>query len=200
MSSPSTRILHPPRVDTSHAQPLTLPIYETSTYVFDSADEVAGLSGGTHRQVPLLALREPDGAERRAHAGVARGRRSGAAVLVGDGGDDDGADGADAGRRRGAVQRRDLRRHAARARGSARRASACTRASSAAQEMRDPTAAFSDRTRLLWFESPINPTLRCVDIRARGGGVPGARGDCRSSTTPSPARSTSSRSRSASIW
>jgi cystathionine beta-lyase/cystathionine gamma-synthase len=25
--------------------------------------------------------------------------------------------------------------------------------------------ALSDRTRLLWFETPINPTLRCVDIR-----------------------------------
>ncbi len=24
----------------------------------------------------------------------------------------------------------------------------------------------TDRTRVLWFESPINPTLRCVDIRA----------------------------------
>jgi len=24
---------------------------------------------------------------------------------------------------------------------------------------------FSDRTKLVWFESPINPTLRCVDIR-----------------------------------
>jgi len=32
-------------------------------------------------------------------------------------------------------------------------------------QMRDPTSAVSDRTRLVWFESPINPTLRCVDIR-----------------------------------
>jgi len=24
---------------------------------------------------------------------------------------------------------------------------------------------FTDRTRMVWFESPINPTLRCVDIR-----------------------------------
>ena len=23
----------------------------------------------------------------------------------------------------------------------------------------------TDRTRLLWFESPINPHLRCVDVR-----------------------------------
>jgi cystathionine beta-lyase/cystathionine gamma-synthase len=38
-----------------------------------------------------------------------------------------------------------------------------------------PAKLLSDRTRLVWFESPINPTLRCVDIagvaavcRARG--------------------------------
>jgi cystathionine beta-lyase/cystathionine gamma-synthase len=28
-----------------------------------------------------------------------------------------------------------------------------------------PERTLSDATRLLWFESPINPTLRCVDIR-----------------------------------
>jgi len=31
--------------------------------------------------------------------------------------------------------------------------------------MSDPST-YSDRTRLAWFESPINPTLRCVDIAA----------------------------------
>src|SRR5581483_9242958 len=28
-----------------------------------------------------------------------------------------------------------------------------------------PDRVLGDRTRLVWFESPINPTLRCVDIR-----------------------------------
>jgi len=28
-----------------------------------------------------------------------------------------------------------------------------------------PDRLFTDRTRILWFESPINPTLRCVDVR-----------------------------------
>jgi cystathionine gamma-synthase/methionine-gamma-lyase len=28
-----------------------------------------------------------------------------------------------------------------------------------------PESLFTNRTRLLWFESPINPTLRCVDVR-----------------------------------
>src|SRR5262249_23645551 len=32
-------------------------------------------------------------------------------------------------------------------------------------ELAHPDRLFSDRTRLVWFESPINPTLRCIDIR-----------------------------------
>ena len=33
-------------------------------------------------------------------------------------------------------------------------------------ELADPAAVLSDATKLMWFESPINPTLRCVDIAA----------------------------------
>lgn len=43
------------------------------------------------------------------------------------------------------------------------------------EEFREPAAILSDRTKVLWFETPINPTLRCIDIshvaaacRARG--------------------------------
>jgi cystathionine gamma-synthase/methionine-gamma-lyase len=32
------------------------------------------------------------------------------------------------------------------------------------EELADPSALLGDRTRLLWFETPINPTLRCLDI------------------------------------
>jgi cystathionine beta-lyase/cystathionine gamma-synthase len=32
-------------------------------------------------------------------------------------------------------------------------------------EMREPERAISDRTRVFWFESPNNPHLRCVDIK-----------------------------------
>ena len=65
-------------------------------------------------------------------------------------------------------------------------------------ELRQPESILSPATKLVWFESPINPTLRCVDIAAVARGVPRARRAPRSSTTPSPARSISSRSRSAS--
>jgi cystathionine beta-lyase/cystathionine gamma-synthase len=33
-------------------------------------------------------------------------------------------------------------------------------------EMKRPDTLLSDRTKVLWFESPINPTLRCVDVAA----------------------------------
>jgi len=33
-------------------------------------------------------------------------------------------------------------------------------------ELRQPETVLSPATRLLWFESPINPTLRCVDVAA----------------------------------
>jgi cystathionine beta-lyase/cystathionine gamma-synthase len=32
-------------------------------------------------------------------------------------------------------------------------------------ELREPERLIGDRTRIFWFESPINPTARCVDVR-----------------------------------
>src|SRR5262249_57721905 len=32
-------------------------------------------------------------------------------------------------------------------------------------ELGRPESLVGDRTRMVWFESPINPTLRCVDIK-----------------------------------
>jgi len=32
------------------------------------------------------------------------------------------------------------------------------------EALRNPAAVLGERTRLVWFETPINPTLRCVDI------------------------------------
>jgi len=33
-------------------------------------------------------------------------------------------------------------------------------------ELREPARVIGDRTRIVWFESPINPTLRCIDVEA----------------------------------
>ena len=32
-------------------------------------------------------------------------------------------------------------------------------------ELREPERVIGERTKIVWFETPINPTLRCVDIR-----------------------------------
>jgi cystathionine beta-lyase/cystathionine gamma-synthase len=37
------------------------------------------------------------------------------------------------------------------------------------EELANPQAVLSDATKLVWFESPVNPTLRCVDIAAVAG-------------------------------
>jgi cystathionine beta-lyase/cystathionine gamma-synthase len=34
------------------------------------------------------------------------------------------------------------------------------------EQLRDPGHVIGDRTKVLWFESPINPTLRCLDVTA----------------------------------
>jgi cystathionine beta-lyase/cystathionine gamma-synthase len=34
------------------------------------------------------------------------------------------------------------------------------------EQLETPAAVIGPRTRVVWFESPINPTLRCVDVRA----------------------------------
>jgi cystathionine beta-lyase/cystathionine gamma-synthase len=33
------------------------------------------------------------------------------------------------------------------------------------EEMKEPARVIGPKTRLVWFESPINPTLRCIDVR-----------------------------------
>jgi cystathionine beta-lyase/cystathionine gamma-synthase len=35
----------------------------------------------------------------------------------------------------------------------------------ALEDLQTPERVIGERTRILWFESPINPTLRCVDVR-----------------------------------
>jgi cystathionine beta-lyase/cystathionine gamma-synthase len=165
MSSPSTRILHPPRVDTSRTQPLTLPIYETSTYVFDSAGEVQAFQEGRTDKFLYSRYANPtvlsvertlaslEGAEAALLFSSGMAATTTAVMALTQAGDEVLCSAAIYGGTLHVLA--DL----------LGRFGLHTRFLTA-QEMRDPTAAFSDRTRLLWFESPINPTLHCVDIRA----------------------------------
>ena len=71
---------HPPRRRraATDAAPLTTPIYETTTFVFENAEEVRDYNEGKSGEVSLLALCEPDRRRRRAEAGGARRGRGGA--------------------------------------------------------------------------------------------------------------------------
>ena len=94
MKGPATELIHAGEIELPAAVPLTTPIYETTTFVFENAQEVDRLQRGAVDEVSVLALRESDGRQRRAEARRARRRRGGAGVLVGHGGDRDDPDGA----------------------------------------------------------------------------------------------------------
>ena len=146
------------------ATPLTRPIYATSTFVFASAAELEAYQQRQVAQVHLLALRQSERAGGRGEARGARGRRSGARDLVGHGGHLDRVVRPAAGRGRGDLQRGDLRRHAARDRRCSCAGSASAPDSCRSRNWRRSTGSSVPGRASLWFESPINPTLRCVDI------------------------------------
>src|SRR5436190_887938 len=77
-------------------------------------------------------------------------------------------------------------------------------------ELAMPERLFTDKTRVLWFESPINPTLRCVDVkkiadacrapqrqRAGGGGLLVEGSPCQPGLLPGAAVASGSRDRQA---
>ena len=166
MKGAATELIHAGEVERGDAVPLTTPIYETTTFVFDNARGGRRLQRRAIGQVPLFALREPDDRQRRGEAGgrsTAPRRRSSfssgmgatATILMAHlkAGDEVVCSAAIYGGTLHLLQR------------SARAVRDRRRASSRSTSLRTWSAVFSDRTRLVWFESPINPTLRCVDIR-----------------------------------
>ena len=98
--------------------PLTTPIYETTTFVFESAAEVRAYNEGRSKKFlysrygnpTVVAVEQTIAGARRGRDGDAAGERHG--------GDVHGAARAAEGGRRSRLQRRDLRRHAAPAGGS----------------------------------------------------------------------------------
>ena len=164
----STRLIHAgERRDRGRPPSLTTPIYETSTFVFDSAAEVQAYQRGhatpatctrRYENPTVVAVEQKlaavDGAEAAlVFSSGRRRRRTRCSTLLQQ-------------RRRSGVQRGDLRRHLPPDRGSGCRGSASHGRFVSLEELRDPARVIGPTTRLVWFESPINPTLRCVDMRA----------------------------------
>jgi cystathionine beta-lyase/cystathionine gamma-synthase len=161
---PATDLIHAGAPDAAGAAPLTPPIYETSTFVFDSAREVVEYNEGRSSKYLYSRYGNPTNAvvERqlaaldRAEAALlfASGMAATATTLLAHAraGDEIVCSAAIYGGTlhllNDLLSRFELRPRFV-----------------ALEQLTDP-AVIGERTRIVWFESPINPTLRCVDVAA----------------------------------
>ena len=174
MKRPATELIHAGELDRGDAVPLTTPIYETTTFVFDSAEEVLAYNEGRSSKYLYSRYTNPTviSAERK----LAALDRAESALLFSSG------QGATTTLLMTHVKAGDEVVCSAAIYGGTlhllqdvlARFGVTPRFVSL-DDLAAPDGLFSDRTRIVWFESPINPTLRCVDVakiagacRARG--------------------------------
>jgi cystathionine beta-lyase/cystathionine gamma-synthase len=165
MKGPATELIHAGEVDRGASVPLTTPIYETTTFVFDNAQEVVAYNEG--RSPKHLYSRYTNPTVISAEAKLAALDRAEAALLFSSG------QGATTTILMAHAQAGDEIVCSAAIYGGTlhllqdvlARFGVTPRFVSL-EELAAPARVLSDRTRMLWFESPINPTLRCVDVKA----------------------------------
>jgi cystathionine beta-lyase/cystathionine gamma-synthase len=174
MKGPATELIHAGETDRGVAVPLTTPIYETTTFVFDSADEVVAYNEGRSSKYLYSRYDNPTVVSVERKLAAADGAESALAFSSGQGatttilmahlkaGDEIVCSAAIYG---GTLH---LLEDVLAKFGVTPRFVSLT-------ALAAPETLIGDRTRLVWFESPINPTLRCVDVqgiadacRARG--------------------------------
>ncbi|HYU80382.1 MAG TPA: PLP-dependent aspartate aminotransferase family protein, partial [Vicinamibacterales bacterium] len=152
------------RPRSSGSVPLTTPIYETATFVFNSAKDVERYQDGSlqaflysrYENPTIVAVEEKlaalDGAEQSLVFSSGMAATSTALFTLLSAGDEVVCASAIYGGTfhliehllpRFSVERRFV----------------------SLEELSEPDAVIGPKTKLVWFESPINPTLRCVDIR-----------------------------------
>jgi cystathionine beta-lyase/cystathionine gamma-synthase len=170
----ATELVHRATGESRRAEPLTTPIYETTTFVFDSAGEVREYNEGRSHKYLYTRYGNPTNAV--VEEKIAKLEGADVAMLLSSGqaatttallgllkaGDEVVCSSAIYG---GTLHLLTdlLPRFGIRSRFVS------------IEELRKPDDVISGETRLVWFESPTNPTLRCVDIavvanacRARG--------------------------------
>jgi cystathionine beta-lyase/cystathionine gamma-synthase len=165
MKGPATELIHAGAVDRSASVPLTTPIYETTTFVFDNAQEVVAYNEG--RSPKHLYSRYTNPTVISAEAKLAALDRAEAALLFSSG------QGATTTILMAHVEAGDEIVCSAAIYGGTlhllqdvlARFGVTPRFVSL-EELAAPARVLSDKTRMVWFESPINPTLRCVDVKA----------------------------------
>jgi cystathionine beta-lyase/cystathionine gamma-synthase len=162
---PSTEIIHGSTGGNRDADPLTTPIYETTTFVFESAAEVRAFNEGTSKKYlysrygnpTVVAVEETIARIEGAESAMlfASGMSATSTALLGllTSGDEVVCSAAIYGGTLHLLA--DLFKH------YSIKARFVT-----LEDLKRPEQVIGDRTKVLWFESPINPTLRCVDIAA----------------------------------
>lgn len=147
------------------ATPLTTPIYETSTFLFGSTAELESYQAGTSSKDIYTRYGNPT--IRAVEAKIAALEGAEAAMLLSSGmaaisttlfgllraGDEVVCSAAIYGGTMSVI-RDFLEKFGVNARFAP------------IEEFQTPSRLISEKTRLVWFESPINPTLRCIDIAA----------------------------------
>ncbi len=164
MKGAATELIHAGETDTGVAAPLTTPIYETTTFVFDKAQEVVAYNEG--RSNKHLYSRYTNPTVVAAEKKLAALDRAESALLFSSG--------------QGATSTILLAHLKA---GDEIVCSAAIYGGTlhlledvlakfgvtprfvSLDQLAAPASVIGDRTRMVWFESPINPTLRCLDIR-----------------------------------
>ena len=159
-----TRLVHRAKAPLANVDSLTLPIYETTTFVFDSAKQVCDYNEGRggylysrYENPTVVAVEQTlaalEGAEAAILLSSGQAATTTALLALVSAGDEVVCSAAIYGgtlhllteifARLGVVVR-----------------------FARPDAFREPEKLLADRTRLVWFESPINPTLRCIDIAA----------------------------------
>jgi cystathionine beta-lyase/cystathionine gamma-synthase len=169
-----TELIHPRDADLGDPTPLTTPIYESSTFVFENAREVIAYNEGRSSKYLYSRYANPtlvsverrlamlDGAEAGLLFASGMGATSTILMTLVHAGDEVVCSSSVYGGTLHLLQ--DLLA-----------GFGVTTRFVAPAGLADPDA-FGDRTRVVWFESPFNPTLGCIDIRrvaaaCRGRGV-----------------------------
>jgi cystathionine beta-lyase/cystathionine gamma-synthase len=164
MKGAATELIHAGEVDRGASVPLTTPIYETTTFVFDNAQEVVAYNEGRsnkhlysrYTNPTVISAEQKLAALDRAESALLFSSGQGATTTIlmthAKAGDEIVCSAAIYGGTLHLLQ-------------DVLGKFGITARFVSLEELAAPERVLSAKTRVLWFESPINPTLRCVDVK-----------------------------------
>jgi len=163
MKGPATELIHAGETDASVATPLTTPIYETTTFVFENAQEVVAYNEGRsnkhlysrYTNPTVVAAEKKLAAIDRAESALlfSSGQGATTTILLAHlkAGDEIVCGAAIYGGTLHLLE-------------DVLAKFGVTPRFVSLEQLAKPETVIGERTRMVWFESPINPTLRCVDV------------------------------------